>query len=189
MEVSQLVCPNCGRDQVQKVSAIVAGSVVKGKAKGEVNARTISMDIDGQTELGRSLSAPTGELSRGCMEAMGILFVVGGFLMLIWLIGNVTQPDSWFRDFSGDICGVFWILVVFGVVLLVCGVLMLRASEKAPNQSEVNTRYQNALSKWNQLFYCHICDGVFIPGQGLLVPREKMRDFLYDEWPDKIAKH
>jgi uncharacterized membrane protein YjgN (DUF898 family) len=47
-------------------------------------------------------------------------------------------------------------------VLLTCGVpwWVLRAQR----------RYQMALYRWRQLWYCQDCDGVFVPGGGGITP-------------------
>ncbi len=39
--------------------------------------------------------------------------------------------------------------------------------------------WQRAITKWQQLFYCHRCDGVFLPGHFFFVPSGQMLDFLY----------
>lgn len=42
------------------------------------------------------------------------------------------------------------------------------------------SHWQKALDKWNRLYYCSRCAGVFLPGQNRLIPLEQMRPFLYE---------
>jgi hypothetical protein len=56
-------------------------------------------------------------------------------------------------------------------VLLTCGVpwWVLRA----------RNRYQMALYRWRQLYYCQDCDGVFVPGGAPITPASGVRKLLY----------
>ncbi len=56
-------------------------------------------------------------------------------------------------------------------VLLTCGVpsLVLRAQR----------RYQMAMFRWRELWYCQDCDGVFVPGSGGITPSSAVRQLLY----------
>lgn len=42
-------------------------------------------------------------------------------------------------------------------------------------------RWQRAIARWDQLYYCARDDGVLIPGQSRLVPVDQMTSFLYEE--------
>jgi hypothetical protein len=56
-------------------------------------------------------------------------------------------------------------------VLLTCGVpwWVLRAQR----------RYQVAVFRWRELWYCQDCDGVFVPGSGGIRPCSAVREVLY----------
>jgi hypothetical protein len=55
------------------------------------------------------------------------------------------------------------------------------------NWQETNQRimqnYQNAMDRWNALYYCHRDDCVFIPEEGSSAPLESMKDYLFQAPP------
>ena len=55
------------------------------------------------------------------------------------------------------------------------------------NWQETNQRimqnYQNAVDRWNALYYCHRDDCVFIPEEGSSAPLESMKDYLFQAPP------
>jgi hypothetical protein len=48
-------------------------------------------------------------------------------------------------------------------------------------RSGADTRWYRANQRWEQLFYCGRCDGVFVPGDIGLVPARQMREYLAAE--------
>jgi hypothetical protein len=48
------------------------------------------------------------------------------------------------------------------------------------------SQWQKAMDKWNNLYYCSQCAGVFLEGQVRLVPLEQMRAFIYEIEPTQV---
>jgi len=46
---------------------------------------------------------------------------------------------------------------------------------------KVMSRWQNAMERWNALYYCHRDDCVFIPEEGTYAALSKMKDYLFQE--------
>jgi len=53
-----------------------------------------------------------------------------------------------------------------------------RQREIADVQAEM-ARWEHAMQRWNQLYYCERDDLIFIPGEKIGVPREQMMDYIY----------
>jgi len=181
----KIMCPRCGKDWVQKVGGLVASGVTTGTGTASVSGKIVEVQTRSQTQLSKDLSppSPTVWYSKECLVGYGIVLSLGGIIMLSWLSQEAGRPNSLFREWGGGLCGFFWLLVVIGLALLILGVVLFAGSGSALPWSEASARDKNALQKWEQLFYCYTCDGVFVPGQMLLVPRGKIREYCYDEYP------
>jgi len=172
MSTDKPTCPQCGKDWVQKVSGLVATGITTGTGTANVNGKSVNVKTTEQTELSKTLAHPSSTVleSREGLLAMSVVCFLIGIALLVGL-SEATRVCS-------------WIFVAPGVAFLLLSMVGFAMSRVARyTWSEASIRDQNASRKWQQLFYCHTCDGVFIPGQTLFVPRGKMRDFCYDEYP------
>jgi len=71
--------------------------------------------------------------------------------------------------------GLYYFLVIGGIVLAVVFAVYSARQQKV---NEEMPKWESAIRRWNQLYYCSRCDGVFIPEKTLLVPSEMTRGFL-----------
>jgi hypothetical protein len=65
-------------------------------------------------------------------------------------------------------------LIIGGVLAFILLPLALFGSSASPRLD-----WTAAMNRWDALYYCARCDGVFIPGQDKLVPSKKMHEFVY----------
>jgi len=183
MSRAGLQCPSCLRaDNVQKVSAIVNAGTSYGTYTGYGSGVGYSshdgMAIDevvtfsgsSQTALSSLLSPPaqpTYSSSSGWLP----LAPFGFGLLLLILLPEVPA-------------------IVWAVIIALCvwpSVALYRYTKRknALNYAQFNDQmlpWQRAMAKWEDLFYCHRCDGVFLPGQSFFVPTIYMMDYLYDPY-------
>jgi hypothetical protein len=191
--MASVSCPHCGQvDLVQKVSSVTANGTVIGTISGTVpterEGRTIYVPTYQQTsmttELVRRLWAPSAPAMRSTgYEAwlIGFLFLASfGSFSFIGIMNTTpgvnTGASLWYCLLPGVVC------LFLGIG---CTVLYNRSTAKAARYaiSQENllnqARYSNALSRYNQLYYCYRDDCVFIPGEDRAVSVGDMNSLLY----------
>jgi hypothetical protein len=132
-----------------------------------------------QTASGANLSAPQ-EPSDKLVKVFRIAmwYYIGVFAILLLsalMIGTspYTRPISFFA---------FILVGAVGAVPVGMSWLLVRYLDRFYKLSF--SQWQRAINKWNNLYYCARCAGVFLPGQGRLVQIEQMRSFLYEIEPE-----
>ena len=60
-----------------------------------------------------------------------------------------------------------------------CEKLRAQYKEEHDEWSAAVAEWERAMERWNRLYYCSRCDGVFIPGEGILTPVEELEEALY----------
>lgn len=197
MNSGPLTCPQCYRvEQVQKVTAVVDSGTSHGMYSGTttgvgytfgggVSVAQGRTTISGttQTALSQQLTPPK-KPSYGASEVVGIggtlLFGFIGFYSFINGLGSASScsyDPSQCSGLSAVIAGPLICLLLVGLVIF--GAIRMHASEKRKAAVEI-PRWQRAMARWEQLFYCHRCGGVFLPGERFLVPLGRMLDYLND---------
>lgn len=179
----RLACPSCGGpDDGQKVSGIVSSGTTHGTSQGVMIGRvrgwrsrrrfvgaTVGWARE-QTDLAADLAPPQPPRSlAGCVTAVGSTI----FALPLLCLGQQAIAQT--LSGSPGIGTVDIVLVACLVaILLLVGLFVRGASKRRAAQAE----WQRQMSKWGALYYCHRCDGVFIPGVSPLVPSPATRDFL-----------
>lgn len=176
-----LECPSCHRvDSIQKVSAIVSSGTTYGTysgfadgvgytAHGQIMVNDyIMVSGSNQTELCRWLTPPqqAAKPSSSLFVILVVLMIFSAYPAVIYLI-------------SGE---VFWSAFWIGTIIVAAIVFTLKQHARKTRLIHIQSqfpRWQRAISKWQQLYYCHRCDGVFLPWQKFLVPKEQMMSLLY----------
>lgn len=97
-------------------------------------------------------------------------------LFVLVIIGNL------FIDISRGSPRAFEVLVIVPTIIApIVAWKWLTARSRHARTEEALPAWENAITKWQQLYYCHRCDGVFIPGrEARLVPPGPMRDYFFD---------
>jgi len=82
---------------------------------------------------------------------------------------------------TGAGTGVF--LFVLGGLLIVGGIIWKARAKAAVHRAvyeDEYPRWQRAYKRWDQLYYCQVCDTVFVPNsQSPSMTEEEMHQFLY----------
>jgi hypothetical protein len=74
--------------------------------------------------------------------------------------------------------------VGIGGGLILTGIIVWGSSQKAADRRAVEeaaqmTKWELAMSRWNQLYYCYRDDGVFDPDERVFIPVKQMMNYLY----------
>jgi hypothetical protein len=156
------VCPICGLlDNTYKVSAVHKSGFSNIKHGQEVAI--------GQTKLSRNLAPPPEPihpLQQGGCSMISVLIVVtfGPMFLTMLLFGD--EPEM------------VWVGCGLGLFLLsIIAFIIHRDWER----SGAKPNWENAMSRWNRLYYCMRDDIVFLPGEDGNASSENMVEFLYDE--------
>jgi hypothetical protein len=198
-----LACPHCHQlDKVQKVTAVVdagtsrtdlAGPALGGAytfgGEGRLSLEAAYTTLSGsqQTTIGRRLLAPPEPPDPQFQDTSGRAF--GFLLCIICLIGFLAAV---FMVGLLEAIGIPSIvtLVLVGILLVVLILSWSTVREAAREsvresdeaafnfQKEKKSRWKGAMAKWQQLYYCHRCDGVFLPGSASIAPSSQMQDYL-----------
>jgi hypothetical protein len=175
----KLILSNCGQlDSVRKVSAIVSAGTSSGMYSGYgdsigysahgliVMDEIITLSGSSQTQLCRLLSPPK-QPNYVSFTTM-LKHPYGIFLIFLGFFGLIILPILWFIGVA-FILGTIWVFLYWAL-----------ASEKEKTLLITEMpRWQGANSKWQRLYYCYRCDGVYLPGESYIVPSQHMKDFLY----------
>lgn len=188
MATTSLYCPHCGQiDSVRKVSAIVSDGTSSSRYSGYgdgigysshgmmVMDEIINLTGNSQTQLSQLLSPPIKPYERNFDLVWLCLALLGSFGFIVTMIGlsNITT------DVANAIGALIFGLICLGIAALVFTTYLRKSKdEKIWFEGEI-PRWEKAISKWHQLYFCYRCDGIFLPGEIFIVPSQYMMNFLY----------
>jgi hypothetical protein len=189
-----LQCPKCHRaDSVQKVSAVVKNGTSESILKGQnistsynISANQVSIGGGSFTAKGTQNTLLSQQLSlinekpkqttnrRGCLLFLSLPFFLGAIIALLGIVSGYT------KNLSGSLL----MVIIFGAIgaLILTPYMIQRKRDQSSHMKALQKWRRDATlaqERWNQLYYCHRCDGVFIPGKPL-VPTEKMSAYFLD---------
>lgn len=193
-------CPLCGDgSQVQKVTAIVASgtseanetSDMRGSTKlvNPVSGRKIAEGVTTgtshssstqQNELARLLSKPRSPKKPSSKVWFPSIWIIVIVAIAVYYGMNNLVDEMPYITWTSDIfffaaCLVVFVLIIWGLTSMVN--FLNKSKEKDRNaQQEYQVGladYQAGLMAWNELYYCHKHDIVFIPGSKEYEVKEK----------------
>lgn len=183
-----LTCPNpycrC-RDRLQKVSAIVAAgtstSSFDGYVHGYHNTYRTRSRSESRTVLAQRLSPPPRPAYRspwGCLTLGLAGFLLISFLMGLFLCLALLQTPT-----DTNMASPVIFLLIFSAVWLIPLIFLIRSQNRAASKrmAQLNAeipRWQYAYARWDQLYYCHNCDNVFLMDQTRWCPATEMYSLL-----------
>lgn len=165
---SQIVCPIDGAaDTVQKVSAITHGAALGGRGGFAAPLQLIQM-------LMHNAARPRPRLTT--LQTIGV--ATGALASAFCACTSVSMMSS---SELGPNAGYFGFLLG-GASVTVFILLMLLIRERLElltlRQSSAMTELEREHLIWEQLYYCHRHDALFMPGLQLTAPPQAMRSFL-----------
>ncbi len=173
-------CPCCLQDEmVQKVSAVVAEGTTTGMSHGWTVGHAGSRRFQGNTVtwsrlrsvLAEMLAAPRRPLPLvGCGAAIATVLLIGTALLTLSEAATLTTQGESILS----LC--FVVFALFPAALLV--LLVRGVRQHAPAQRRAWMKWERQMQYCHSLYYCHRCDGVFLPGSSVFVPAASTRTFL-----------
>jgi hypothetical protein len=175
-----LACPHCQHgNRVEQVSALVARSTTTGMSYGwtvghagrqRFHGNTVAWSRH-QTMLAAMLAPPRRPLPLvGCGAGIAVP------LLVLTLLCSLSEAATMLAQANVEVfllCAVFALLPVVIFVVLIRGV---RAN--ATFSQRALLEWQRQMQKWQALYYCHRCGGVFMPGSGIFVLASATHAFL-----------
>jgi hypothetical protein len=198
-------CPRCGQiDAVQKVSSILASGTFTGTVDGTApvtwQGKTHHLPVQHQTQVTTHLvsllkppTAPT------LVRSGGGCWIVGGWISLVYgigismvSIGRVFNPPERMVSAPFPFSEPWFVIAVgflLGAIAVYIGIKGLRRKnspriraqrDKVERENSVKmAAYNNARTRYDQLYYCSRDDCVFIPGEAHSAPVSNMNSLLY----------
>lgn len=172
MTTHELNCPQCGQfDKVQKVSALYTSGVSTVEyetwkpppPKSDLWPILEKRKGVGQTRLSARLAPPEKPGPKGVWSW------VLGIEVLLAMLACASLSILFGEAFA--------LFVLVGVAVLVGGIVV-----HSNQQKEADARmpqWNEAMRRWDQLYYCARCDGIFIPDETPLIPTGRMSEFLF----------
>ncbi|MEA5076935.1 MAG: NADH pyrophosphatase zinc ribbon domain-containing protein [Anaerolineaceae bacterium] len=200
-------CPKCNRnDKVEKVTAIVAKEYrdLSGVTIEKSNYR----DRDGNwhssntevpfygiqsTNLGQKLSPPQ---KPGAAQGPGYWWALRFLLLFYILVGFIFgggaigalingEAESWGAQLLYYIAaGVGAVILIFLFVFLqkkYSEKIKLAELETERREREETPRWNNAMQRWEKLYYCYRDGCVFIPGENDYADLENLKRFIFSK--------
>lgn len=178
---TSLDCPNCHRtDSVQKVTSILRS----GTSEGRINGQNVS----GFYNFGdNSISLGGGKVSGSISISSNLIDSLAppelekapnqGCLMLSFMASFIVAFFFLIAAFAGPIYLIG--CLIFGVIgAILVFIYKKRDDDYQKFLRERKPKYEKALERWNNLYYCHRCDGIFVPGKNISTV-ENMINYLY----------
>lgn len=178
-----LRCIACGTDAGQKVSAIVQAGFSSGASVGASTgvgyvwgAGAVSMvgttttSHQSATVLAQLLAAPHPPLRPGWAGAGCVLFGITAWAII---------ASSWLQDPAARVPSTL-LFVGASAAFAIGGWawFILSQIQGGKRHAEGVQRWQLAMTRWDQLFYCARCDTVYNPTTGHRVPAREMYRLL-----------
>lgn len=82
---------------------------------------------------------------------------------------------------SGNIVGVIVLLMIPIVGWIILIVWMVNSGKAASVHNQELARWEKAMHRWEQIYYCGRCDRVFLRDQNQAIPRSMVSTLLYDQ--------
>ena len=169
-------CPRCGHDRrVKKVSAVYAEEVGTQRAYSRKREHYINREV--VSELGQKLAPPPEYSSSNSISVF--IFVASTFVCGI--IGMGSFCNSLFMIPLREDFGYVPFLLFFGVGMLMFVLWALTnifVWRTLGENKETENSAKRAYERWDQLFYCELHDIAFIPGTDIIMPSDKVKEYV-----------
>ena len=124
-------------------------------------------------------------LANGCSLVLlgygglaGYLALVAFYLGITYFISHGIPTARSFLQWLGSVFfefGGFWaIICIWG------GIAWIKSTSKSAAEAKAQRlKWETAIDRWNKLYYCSRCDGVFELGKSDFLPPEQMMRDIY----------
>jgi hypothetical protein len=172
---------------VQKISAVIGGGGTLGK-RPQVPGASFSL-------LAQRLAPPEEPQVSGMLTPAEVVATVVMACIAFPAFGLAFEAFKETRSLMAVTTSdsltapllTWWKIVLFASVFVLvlclvgCAVTSQRYYERQVAQRASREEWSSARTKWEQLYYCGRCDGVFIPGGNpRVVPVSQVPEFVYE---------
>lgn len=180
---NRFACPRCLEvDQAAKVSAVVRKEVMTGTVGGtfagagyrfgqhggaSVMGGGLHLSTQSLSALGQVLAPPTPPVYRSPWGLWTILSIVA-----ISFLGSKLAPPGPDQSVQGA-------LICFAVVALIIGLRWHTGVRRKRAYAAARPRWEQAMRRWDELFVCLRCDGIYTPGSGALHRMTALQDVIW----------
>ena len=181
---SGLCCSRCQQaDVVQKVSGVVqSGSSETQATYGDAFGHTRTVVGQSSTALAKMLAAPKLRYAppNSKERTKTILMALLGVALLFMCVAGICALPFFEMDsdqFISERLKAGWMAVacVTAAGTVALWVMAFRHS------NHIKEKYGlPAFARWDQLYYCSRCNGVFVPGYARFIPAEQVQQSLYE---------
>lgn len=193
-------CPRCQSQQTTKATAIVNTGTAWGSTSGWAGSGVAMVEYSStahiQSILARKLMPPqypkkAVPVSRSWIIASAILAGVVLFYFLYFLlfihttvynpVTHTYDPNPSYSSQVALLVTVFGIaigLCLLGLVLSIIYTVRTGPRRDAEYQAIV-ARWQRAMYNWDQIYYCHTCDSVYLLYTRGFAPVDQMYSLLF----------
>lgn len=200
-EQSALACSHCRRqDQVQKVASVVGANTSDSlvHVSGSGPATTVGM-IGGKTYVGQSLggsssttitrtqsqlahqlSPPTEPIFQSAW-GWGILWGLIAVFVVTLGITILIEDLTGSRGTGSAILLFLWLLSFIAIAIYWVRSKMIENERRRVDFNKSHTRWAKAMNRWQELFYCYRCDGVFVPGNPEFFPIAQISNIVHQK--------
>ncbi len=185
-------CPQCGQvDRVEKVSALLRAGTSAGLYSGTASGSGLVAGMS-YTALSQKLSPPIEPIYQspwgGCSVTITAGLVIWNIAFIVWVCLGLSQSPTVVEALSHgnlDYWRTFIIIIGVGLIgwVIMAAIISTKnrtASERGTHFATEYPRWERAIARWNELYYCSRNDVVFIPGKpNTCVPINEMQKLLY----------
>ncbi len=185
-------CPNCGNaNHLAKVSLLYqkykrrTSGVMQGRIGTSIYDPYFYADPPEQdlppNKLVQKFAPPpmpvTTEMRRTEARVIGCLALLGGLLvtfMLAWFAPQVLGIRM-----ITSLLGVGFTFTFSWLGIIILASLMFQRRRRAAMQTM--PRWEQAMNRWDEMYYCPACDAVYVPGEGRAAPVAQMHTLAYNQ--------
>ena len=174
----QIVCPQCRRsDLVFRLGDLVAQETLLVTKREPASETTIKLQSKRAYQFQQALEKEEGCLTELLMIPLGLLGTLAMIIgVLVVLAGCMAFAMAALVFLTGDPdtaieIALFGISLFAGIAVFIGGPMVV--SGWIGEKTEKRKR-----DRWEKLYYCERCDGVFAPGQHRLTPVERIRSLM-----------
>lgn len=182
-------CPHCGQtDQVQKATSVVGHGTTDSVMHSVKSASPTTIGLAGrnvfvgksfggrksttqggtQSRLAQRLSPPSEPTYQRPWSALTIFMIAALIYLPLSQLAHDNPRSGWG---SG--------IIFFPVAAIMIWRKVKETKKRHAIYDREHPRWENAASRWLQLFYCFRCDGVFLSSEQEFVPSSIINYILY----------
>jgi hypothetical protein len=164
MNETLYICPNCGSDDICKLSLIYKDGTTMTRGRGSARIGTFGMGSPVKVNLNSYSQTKSGALATPPMKPFAFFFrnISVGFILLmtgsiaILIITFILQQIMKLKgDIQNQIVGILSLLFLLSMAFFILKVIIIDSFRHA-------STYSSAINRWHNSYHCQRCDSRFV---------------------------